>query len=387
MIDIKDKSKCCGCKGCANVCPKKAITFSSDEEGFAYPSVDQDLCFDCHLCEKVCPFLKSEPKRISVPLTYAAKIKDLDIRDNSSSGGLFSVFANKILNEDGVVYGVKMDSDMKSASFTRVDNIDDLSPLRGSKYLQADTHNIYKDVNKDLSDGKKVLFTGVPCQIDALKLYLQKEYDNLYLVEVICHGTPSPKLWKTYVEYLEEKYNATIESVDFRNKKYGWKKFGLKKKGDNIDQYLDISTDPYMVMFLRDYCLRSSCYNCNAKKLESMADITIADFWGIEHVLPQMDDDTGTSLVLIQSNKGEKLFNSIVDEIIYEETNFDDAIKYNPSYYKPVNKPFERDSFFNYLDSMTFKDLQDKYCHVSTKTKIKGIMYKVPFVQTICGGG
>jgi len=390
MIEIENKKDCCGCKACANACPKQCIHFEIDEEVFSYPKVDTSICVNCHLCEKVCPSLVKSPLRAKKPSAYGAKIKDEDIRDKSSSGGLFSAFANKILNDNGVVYGVAMSEDLKSAHNIRVDNKNDLAKLRGSKYLQSNTENIYIQVKKDLVDGRKVLFSGVPCQINALKMYLRKEYDNLYCMEVICHGTPSPALWKKYLEHLEVKYNAKIESVDFRNKKYGWKRFGLVKKGKNINQYLDQNTDPYMVMFLRDYCLRPSCYDCNAKKLESMADITVADFWGIENVLPEMDDNTGTSLVLVQNEKGKELLTSVNDEIEIKEVGFDEAIKCNPSYFKAVARPKERDTFFVDMNNMSFAELQNKYCKVGKKQKIKSIIKKTltyRLCRRICRGG
>ena len=390
MIEVKDKKDCCGCKACANVCPKQCIQFIEDEEGFSYPKVDTSKCINCHLCERVCPCLVNSPLRERKPISYGAKIKDRDIRDKSSSGGVFSALANKILDDNGVIYGVTMRDDLKSAHNVRIDNKKDLALLRGSKYLQSDTENIYVQVKKDLIDGKKVLFSGVPCQINALKMFLHKEYENLYCVEVICHGTPSPALWKKYLEHLEDKYNAKVESVDFRNKKYGWKRFGLVKKGKNINQYLDQNTDPYMVMFLRNYCLRPSCYNCNAKKLESLADITIADFWGIENVLPEMEDDTGTSLVLVQNDKGKELLDSINNEIEIKEVNFDQAIKCNPSYSISVSKPKERDTFFVDMNNMSFAQLQKKYCKVSKKQKVKSIIKKsltYKLYRRICRGG
>lgn len=376
MIEVKDKTKCCGCRACGNVCPKQCIEFVKDSEGFLYPNVDSSKCINCHLCEKVCPSLVEEPLRKRKPVTYGAKIKDKEILDKSSSGGLFSAFANEILDNNGIVYGVAMRDDLKSAHHIRVDNKNDLSLLRGSKYLQSDSENIYVQVEKDLVEGKKVLFTGVPCQINALRMFLRKEYENLFCVEVICHGTPSPALWKKYVLYLENKYKAKIESVDFRNKKYGWKRFGLVKEGKNISQYLDQSTDPYMIMFLRDYCLRPSCYECNAKKLESMADVTIADFWGIENVLPELDDDKGTSLVLVQTKKGSKLLDSVKENIEIKEVPYEKGIAGNPSYYKSVNRPIQRNTFFDDMNNLNFDQLQKKYCRVSKKQKIKRIIMK-----------
>ena len=374
MIEIKEKNKCCGCKACGNICPKKCIKFTEDIEGFSYPEVDEVLCINCHLCENVCPSLIQKTKRERKPLSYCAKIKDKEILDKSSSGGLFSTFANKILQDKGVVYGVAMMEDLKSAHTIRVEHKKDLTLLRGSKYIQSDTENIYIQVRRDLINGKKVLFSGVPCQMNALKMFLNKEYENLFCIEVVCHGTPSPALWKKYINYLENKYNAKVESVDFRNKKYKWKKFGIIENDKIVSQYLDQHTDPYMVMFLRDYCLRPSCYDCNAKKMESYADVTLADFWGIENVIPEMSDDTGASLVLIQTEKGKNLLLSIDEKINLKEVSYEKSIIYNPSYYKSVNKPQVRENFFEDMNKKDFTQLQTKYCNVINDRKFKSII-------------
>ncbi len=386
MIIITNKEKCCGCHACANSCPKKCISMIKDEEGFLYPKIAEDECINCGLCEKVCPFNKTEPLRGSKPKTFAAKILDDDVRNQSSSGGIFSILADKVLENGGVVYGVAMSNDLKSAHHIKVDHKEDLYKLRGSKYLQATTGDIYKSVREELNSGKQVLFSGVPCQINGLKFFLQKEYSNLLTVEVICHGTPSPELWKKYIEYLEDKHNAKIEKVNFRGKRNGRKKFGLTEDGENISQYLSQSQDPYMQMFLRDYCLRPSCYNCNAKKLESMADLTIADFWGIQNVAPEMDDDKGTSLVIVHSKKGQEIFTKLKEKYICKEVPFEDGIKANSSYHKSATYPSERRTFFIDMNKMSFDELKKKYCR-PTKFIKRCISFAKRIVKKIIRGG
>ena len=358
----KEKAKCCGCQACANACPKNCITMKADSEGFLYPVIDEAVCINCGLCEKVCPFNKEEPLRTRKPTTYAAKILDDDIRNQSSSGGIFSILADQTLKNSGVVYGVAMSDDLKSARHIRIDKTDELYRLRGSKYLQDITGDIFKQVKSDLDEGKKVLFSGVPCQINGLKYFLRKDYENLFTVEVICHGTPSPALWAKYFDYLEDKYKAKIEKVNFREKRNGWKTFGLTEEGENISQYLNQHQDPYMQMFLRNYCLRPSCYDCVAKKLESMADLTIADFWGIQNVAPEMDDDKGTSLVLVQTKKGEIVLDSLKNQFIRKKVDFEAGIKSNVSYWKSCEKPAQRKTFFIDMENMPFEELQEKYC-------------------------
>ncbi len=376
MITITDKTKCSGCSACANICPKHCITMLPDDEGFLYPSVDKTKCIDCKICEKVCPFLKEGDLRKSKPESYGVSIKEDTIRNESSSGGVFSALAIFVLQQGGVVYGCSMSDDMRSAIHIRVDSIEGLDKLRGSKYLQSTIGNIYYQVKVDLRSGKKVLFSGVPCQINGLKNYLGEEYQNLICVEVICHGTPSPALWKKYIDYLESKYNASVEFVNFRHKKNGWRGFGLFFEGPRIKQYKSLHDDPYLIMFLRDICLRPSCYKCKAKEFESMADLTIADLWGVHEYAPELYDDKGMSLVLIQSKKGQQIFIEIQEELKSKEVPFDQAIKWNPSYCSSVNRPKERDVFFKDMNVYSFKNLQKKYVNIPLKVKIKRIIKK-----------
>jgi len=382
MIKIEDKDKCCGCSACMNACPQKCIVMVKDSEGFLYPKVNLDLCINCEMCEKVCVYYKGEARRVNELSTFAALSIDNQLREQSSSGGLFSIFAMQILDDNGIVYGVAMNDDCRNCSFIRVDNKDLLYKLRGSKYFQAEVGNIYRQVKKDLIDGKKVLFSGVPCQITALKLFLNKDYDCLFTVEIICHGVPSQALWNKYVNYLEERYEARINKVNFRNKKNGWHEFGLKKEGDNINQYLSFHKDPFMIMFLKNYCLRPSCYSCRAKMIGSMSDLTIADFWGIENVAPEMDDDLGTSLLIIQSSKGKKMLDDNIGRMRLKEVSFSDGIKSNPSYNSSVIKPNEREVFFIDMNNMTFRELTSKYCKKTSIFK-RGMFFLKRLVKSI----
>lgn len=292
---------------------------------------------------------------------YAAYAKDDLLRLSSSSGAVFSLLAERIFALDGVVYGVALSADCKSAEFIRVDSSEELSRIRGSKYLQAEMGNTYKQVKADLESGKNVLFSGVGCQINGLKLFLQKEYDKLFCVDVICHGVPSPALWRKYVEYMGEKNKAKLVSVEFRCKDDSWQEFGMKElNAKQKEVYISKDIDPFMQMFLRNYCLRPSCYECAAKKIK-MSDITIADFWGIEEVVPDMNDGKGTSLLLIRNEKGLGLFEYISSGMIYKEVSYKDGVRGNPTEYKSVIRPIERDVFFQDMNELEFDDLQKKY--------------------------
>lgn len=297
--------------------------------------------------------------------TYAA-YQNNEIRSSSSSGGIFSLIASKF----EVVYGVAMTDDCYSAEFIRVDD-GNISPLRGSKYLQAKVGDSFKQVKRDLLDGKSVLFTGTGCQINGLKSFLNKEFDNLTTVDVICHGVPSPKLWREYVHYKEEKCGK-LESVNFRCKDDSWQDFGMKEN----QLYISKDIDTYMQMFLRDYCLRPSCYNCHAKSVKR-SDITIADFWGIESIAPEMNDGKGTSLVIIRTEKGQALFDSIKESLKWKEVSYEDGIRGNPSEYRSVNRPPERNTFFADLSALPFSKVEKKYAtaiRYSLKRKIKNVI-------------
>jgi coenzyme F420-reducing hydrogenase beta subunit len=376
VINILKKNTCCGCQACLNACPVGCISLKMDDEGFYYPKVDANKCIGCNRCEHVCPFLEQSESKKENPLAYAAKSKNEELRAKSSSGGIFSEIALSILEMNGVVYGVVMSKDFRRSEFARIDNVSLLSPVRGSKYIQAYVNDSYKLVKRDLEDNKYVLFSGTPCQVKGLKLFLQKDYDKLFCVDLVCHGVPSPGLWNKYVEYLEAKYKAKIEYVNFREKLIGWKKFGIKIQGNNISRFLDSGSDPYMIMFLKNYSLRPSCYNCKIKEFGSLSDITLADFWGIENIMPNIDDDKGVSLALVNSNKGEAILDLISNRIEKNEVDFEKSIKYNPAFYISVKAPKERLKFFDDMHKMDFKGLQKKYCRKTIISRLKQFVKK-----------
>ena len=321
---------------------------------------------------------------------FACRNINEDVRIKSSSGGIFSVFAESILKEKGIIYGVAMAEECYSAEYIRVTDPKELGRLRGSKYLQAKIGNTYKKVKQDLLDGKKVLFTGTGCQVNGLRGFLQNEYENLICVDVICHGTPSKALWKKYVLYQEKKYGK-LQTVNFRCKDNSWTNFGMKEN----ELYISKDNDVYMQMFLRNYSLRPSCYKCVAKK-KKMADITIADFWGIENIVPELDDGKGTSLMLVRTEKGEQFLDKIRDNIIIKKVKYEDAVKCNPSEYKSVEKPDLRTDFYTDMNSLSFEELAKKYAAprkvslaTRAKWKVKKIMKKLlmPILKKFKWGG
>lgn len=316
--------------------------------------------------------------------TYAGYNINQDIRLSSSSGAIFSLLAEQVLSKDGVVYGVKMSKDCYSAEFTRVIEAADLVWIRGSKYLQAKVGDTYRQVKDDLVSGKFVLFSGTGCQVNGLKNFLRKEYNNLLCVDVICHGVPSPALWRKYAEYQEKKNGGKLKNINFRCKDDSWTDFGMKEiLLDNSDEklkklYIAKDEDTYMQMFLKDYCLRPSCYDCVAKKVK-MSDLTIADFWGINDVSPEMNDGNGTSLILVRTEKGNKVITMISSELKLKEVAYEDGVRGNPAEYKSCCRPAERDDFFSDMEAMEFGEFEKKYASPMTfkrrlKRRIKSII-------------
>lgn len=363
MINIKEKHDCCGCSACTQVCPKQCISFNEDSEGFRYPLVNKELCVDCGMCEKVCPVINQSNERKPLKV-LAAKNPNEEIRIKSSSGGIFTMLAEKVIKEGGVVFGAKFNQDWEVIhDFT--ETIDGISAFRGSKYVQSFIGDNYSKVEAFLKEGKKVLFSGTPCQIAGLKLFLRKEYDNLLLVDFVCHGVPSPLVWRMYLKELVASIatknsvftaykpeNIKIEDIQFRDKEKGWKKYSFLLKlsatqgaEKNTVFFLEtLDKNMFMRGFLSDLYLRPSCYKCPSKSLKSGSDITIADYWGIENVIPEFDDDKGVSLVLINTIKGENLYNLLnINNIV---SDYKDALKYNSAIEKSINIPNGRNLFW-----------------------------------------
>ena len=365
MIKIEDKSKCSGCHSCYNVCPKHCITMIEDQEGFWYPEVDKNQCIDCGLCEKRCPIL-NDMKVDNQPVAYACYNKDESIRKESSSGGVFTLLATLVIEHGGIVYGASF-NDENMVEHIEINNVNDLSKLRGSKYVQSSIRDTYSRVREYLNQGRLVYFSGTPCQIDGLLAYLNKKYENLILQDIVCHGVPSPKVWKKYLEQFNIEKDARIL---FRDKSTGWDSYSFTI--DQKDKFTQLSSqNEYMKVFLKDLCLRPSCYDCHSKSLHRNSDITLADFWGINNICPELYDNEGTSLVFINSEKGNELFNRIKKNIVYKEVNIDEASKYNPSSYKSVTMPDKRNKYMENIFDNDFHKYSKKYIKNTFIDKIK----------------
>lgn len=317
----------------------------------------------------------------SVIKTYAAYLNDEKIRLESSSGALFTALAKDCISKNGVVYGVAMRKDCYGAEFVRVKTMEELAFIRGSKYIQASMGNTYKNVKDDLERGSYVLFTGTGCQVNGLKKFLRDKYENLVAVDIVCHGTPSPKVWREYVKYQEDKYQGKMLYAGFRNKEQNhWEGFGMKEKIQGQHAiYLSRFKDPYFSFFVKNLSLRPSCYKCAAKE-EKLSDISIADFWGIDEVAPDLNDDKGISLVITRTAKGQKVLNGIQDSLTMREVTYEQGIHQNSAEYKSHPCPENRKQFFSDLGKIPFEQLANKYLYVPIwkrgARKIKGIVKK-----------
>lgn len=361
FIDIKSADECCGCRNCENICPNKAVTMVENTEGFIYPQVDAGKCINCGLCQKACPQINKAENvdyYLSENICYALKNKDKQIQMESTSGGAFSAFAKYILNNGGYVCGSVMDDNLKVRHII-VNDIKDLSKLYGSKYVFSDVNNVFMDIKTLLNDNKKVLFCGVPCQVNALINFLSKRYDNLFTIELICHGAPSQKLFDKYIEYYENQHKCKVLKYEFRSKKAAawgtYKALAVTEKNGKIkEKIINADFDKYYNTFLQSKAHRESCYKCKFADVKRYADITIGDFWGIEHIKPEFSDSCGVSKIIINSRKGLNLFESIKESVVYDEVKFADIMKHNSQLQKPVERKKIRDIFYENIDSDRF---------------------------------
>ena len=343
MIGIIDKKDCCGCSACAQRCPRHCITMQSDKEGFLYPVVDKHQCTDCGLCNRVCPVINRKPAQQPIA-AYAATNSNQAIREQSSSGGIFTQLAEATINNNGIVFGAAFNKNWE-VEHIFVDNVDDLSRLRGSKYVQSRIGNSYAIAEKFLKEGKEVLFSGTPCQIAGLKRFLRKEYDNLKAIDIACHGTPSPWIWKSYLDEICHANNiSNISGIQFRNKTEGWKRYSFVIKytgcnGQECEFRETMEKNLFMKSFLSDLCLRPSCHRCPARSGKSGSDITLADLWGAQHICPEIDDDKGLSFVIVRRDGNMPQCN--MRAIPYSE-----ALKYNPSLEHDSRERKRRKKFF-----------------------------------------
>ncbi len=387
MIEIRDKKDCCGCHACGDVCHAQAISFKPDNEGFWYPHVDKDQCTDCHLCEKICPTININTLKHNdwaEPKVFGGYNKDIVIRFDSTSGGLFSLLAQAMYKKNGYVSGAIYNEEFKVYNFISNDK-KDLKRLRSSKYVQSNAEGLYKRIKQLLVAGEKVLACGSPCQMTALKSYLRKDYDNLITVDFLCRATNSPKVFEKYKASLEAQYGSKIVYIKDKNKDHGWHSLARKITFENGQVYYgEGHEDDYRRGYHDNVFERPSCYECKFKGFPRISDITLGDFWGIDKVDPSLEQNLGTSLIMINSKKGLDYFETVKDKLVVKEFKISDIVPGNRTailggkLQYPAN--VDRDEFFKALDEMPFDECAAKYFpyvdpnRPSFKRKVKNLL-------------
>lgn len=353
---------CTGCKLCSEVCSKAAISFDY-ERGFWYPIVNANKCINCGLCAKKCPGLNIPTQTEEKPVAcYGAKTRLETIREHSTSGGFFNELATNWINNGGYCIAAVYDEECRIIHACS-DKLDTVEYFRQSKYAQSDIQGMYKEARRLLVSGEKVLFCGTPCQVEALLSYLGKLYENLLTMDFICLGICSPVAFRKYLDTLEKKYGAKVVRVWFKNKTYGWRGIATRVDFKNGKKYIETGADDlFMRAFVTDgLIIRPCCEFCKFRKIPHASDFTVADFWGIENVNPQIDDNKGLSAVFVNTEKGKSVFDKISDNLVFFETTVGDICKGNYSTMKPMNPSPKRDEFFDYLGGHTFKAAMGKY--------------------------
>ena len=367
MIRIHRKEHCFGCGACAAACPKQCISMESDEEGFLYPYVNKEQCINCGKCVKTCPYYHRKENKIEA--VYAAINHNSEIRRRSSSGGTFYQICKLIIEEGGVVYGCAWDSDM-TARHIRISKVDDIKKLQGSKYVRSDLGNTYEEALADLKVGLKVVYSGTPCQIAGLKNFLIKDYPQLLTVDVLCHGTPSPSVFKQYTAGIEKRFNSRIIDMNLRDKKKSWHRLHTAIQFENGKEfYTFCGYDSYMSAFLTNMSQRPSCFECKFTTENRQGDITLGDFWGIGVHISKMDDNKGTSMVIINSEKGADVWQEIRHDFIVEDATFAIAESANKVLSEPPAKNPNRDNFYKTFVESGFEAAASKWIRIPGKAK------------------
>ena len=373
MIQITKPARCCGCTACAAGCPHDAISMVGDSLGFPYPQVDPAKCVECGLCDKVCAFVpdvqhhKSMSKDVRIEVE-AVRHKDMEVVAASQSGGAFTALSDHILDDGGVVYGAAYRQDHTVGHISVVSK-SERGALRGSKYTQSDMDGIFRSVKEDLKAGLKVMFTGTPCQVAGLKSYIPKSLqDGLVLVDFICHGVPSPAVWKDYLKYMSRKGN--ILKATFRDKEIGgWK---VHRESFVYENGRKQTPDTYRVLFYKNIMLRHSCAVCPYDAVSHKSDVTLADFWGVDEAVPSMDSDEGTSMVICNTSKGRELLDATLGSLEVKPAVLDHDFmsRRNPNLVGPARI---------YKDRMKFEQeyAEKGFLHVARKWGDLGLRYKL----------
>lgn len=380
MLEVIEKNKCCGCSACFSACGHQAITMQLDSEGFEYPIINQEACVDCGLCQSVCPVLQYENrmdtrvKNSDVQIGFSARNKNFSQRLVSSSGSIFPPIAEWILDNNGLVVGAAYDNDF-NVVHKFVESKDELYALQGSKYLQCKADNeTFKYIRKELKNGRKVLYSGMACQVEGLKSFLRKDYDNLYTIDLICMGIPSYVVWQKYLAafFGDEK----IKSINFKEKSIGWDTFTFRVDTDKRIFKERGMHNLYLRSMFLSWNMRPSCFQCPFKKAKRISDFTLADAWGVYHSTPDINDNKGLSSVIVHSNKGLELWNILKDKIDSVQVSIDDIAAGNSNLITNKPQTGDRRRFYEILLSnprTAFVDL----CSIKKPSLMHRIMSKM----------
>lgn len=364
---------CTGCGACVQRCPKQCISWTTKEFDFRYPQVDEATCINCGLCEKVCPIDK-ELKAPIVQKAYAAVHKDSSVLEKSTSGGAFTALADTVFSQDGVVYGAAMLNGMQ-VKHIRTENRTTFAELRSSKYIQSDTGTTYQMVEQDLKQGKVVLYSGTPCQIDGLKCFLRKEYENLYTADIVCHGVGSQAYFDRYMEFAKERYGK-IKALRFRSKEYaGWSCGGVvvvvgTSNSEKKIPYRDFD-NYYYSYFLSGDIYRKCCYSCKYANTKRVGDFSLGDYWGVEALNLPLQTENGCSLLLVNNDRAKKLLETVVD-LDKVETTIEQAAHCNKQLNEPSRLPESRQKRIEEYVSMSGRQIQKVYLRTHRRTVAKG---------------
>lgn len=372
MIKIINKTECCGCTACANACPKDAIVMEPDFEGFLYPKVLTDKCVECGLCEKVCPVMNKPTKKDDYLQSVVLRTKSVPVLNNSTSGGFTTPLAEWVLGQGGVLCAATYDQDFKVVHAI-IDTPDAIARTRGSKYVQSSLSDCFSRIKALLKQDRLVCFVGTTCQVAGLKAFLGKEYEKLLTVDLVCHGTPSPKLWEKYLAYQKERYGSEFTEIVFRNKTYGYHSGTMKIRFANGKTYYGSArVDPMLKSFFREIASRPICYQCPFKVLERCSDFTIYDCWHAAELVPGLtDDDKGYTNVIVQSEKGNAVLEQIKDHYEIYPADTEIAVKLDGSMVRGSVTPHKRRAeYYKDLDRHTMPEHIAAFIPVSGKDRL-----------------
>lgn len=376
---IEAPKLCCGCGICESLCPTQAIKMQIDARGFMVPVVDSNQCINCNICNLKCPLQISKTDNTFVPQYYAATSKELSSLKRSASGGAFYVFAKKIIENGGIVFGCILDESLNPI-ISHTDKVDGLKKMQGSKYVEADQKDSFAEAKSFLESNRIVLYSGAPCRIAALKKYLNKDYDTLICCEIICHGVASRQVFRDYLDYLSKMLGGEIIDISFRDKKKGWGnllKVTCKKRGKILTRYFSYAESSYYYYYMTNAMYRESCYHCPFANEKRKSDITIGDFWGGRGLIASADPDLGVSAIVASSPIGARLVNECLERFHYVSTDFETMAKENPNLLHPTEYPTEADLFWETYWSGGFDALEELHKRTHRKSILKGIIKRV----------